>query len=118
MKIYGGPLYGYQYLTIVPGRNFQHLKQYYDINLELDAYGKVRPTEANQKEFRKNEFLIALSGTYIEYGYSRKSNVMLIMKEEDASMADYSICEIDYDKISRLREIYSRYGAPMGMDTF
>lgn len=109
-----GSQYGYQYISIVPGKTFQHLRSYYDINLDLDQHGRIKPTEANQKELKKLEFLIALTGTYIEYSNKIKSNLLLIMKEEGASISDNSICGINYDEIFKIKKIYSQYGAPDG----
>lgn len=109
-----GPQYGHQYLNIIPGQTFQHLRSYYDINLDLDENGRIKSTETNQKELEKIKFLVALSETYIEYSKNIKSSVMLIMKEEGAGMGDNSICGINHDSIFKIRAIYSKYGAPDG----
>ncbi|MFW9970446.1 MAG: hypothetical protein ACFFDF_09615 [Candidatus Odinarchaeota archaeon] len=109
-----GSQYGHQYINIVPGQTFQHLRSYYDINLDLDENGRINPTEANQKELEKIEFLIALSGSYIMYSGNVKSSILLIMKEQGASISDNSICGINHNNIFRIRNIYSQYGAPDG----
>ena len=99
-----GPDYGYQYVERLPlGKSLRFLRNQFDIDLsQPDALRKIR-------------YLAAFSMIYWNYGVHQvKTNLMMIMKPQGASLTDPSIAAFTHDKIFRLTSIDSKDGAPGG----